>query len=467
MFAKVLTQTYPEVSMIGFVDKLKEGKDIYRLPEVNKLKFDYILILSVNHFESIYNEHQCSIPNDKILKVIIRNNVYQFLPRAEIRSKKTREFPLKIQMFVLGLLARLISLMRVKRNRISFVAKSFVGNNVKALFLHSAKRSDDVILMTDNKRQLKQFQSNGFPVTFLQSFRAIWNLAFSQVVIQDQGNCTEPLMHLSSKQRTIQMWHGVPLKRMNRLGNFTYDCMVSTSDYVNETSLAQVIVAKDYHDFGYPRNDMLLKDHEADDLLLCDRDLYELAKLYFGGETKVIVYMPTHRESATTIGENPPSLIPLDFKSLDQSLKQLGCILIVKLHPFVKQFQEGHMPEKGYENIHFHSAEGDIYPLLKYTDILITDYSSIYFDFLLLNRPIIFFNYDYDEYSSNMNGFVYDYQETAPGPKVTSQKALFEELTIQITDKDNYENDRIRVCNKFFTFQDSNSSRRIFENLLQ
>ena len=96
------------------------------------------------------------------------------------------------------------------------------------------------------------------------------------------------------------------------------------------------------------------------------------------------------------------------------------------------------------------SAEGDIYPLLKYTDILITDYSSIYFDFLLLNRPILFFDYDYDEYSSNMNGFVYDYQETAPGPKVTSQQALVEELTIQITDQGTYENDRIRVCNKFY-----------------
>ncbi|SVD56956.1 uncharacterized protein METZ01_LOCUS409810 [marine metagenome] len=50
MFAKVLAQTYPEVSMIGFVDKAKEGKDVYRLPEVKKLKFDYMLILSANHF---------------------------------------------------------------------------------------------------------------------------------------------------------------------------------------------------------------------------------------------------------------------------------------------------------------------------------------------------------------------------------------------------------------------------------
>jgi len=466
MFAKVLSQTFPEVSIMGFVDKAKEGKDIYPLPEVNKLKFDYILILSANHFESIYAEHQSLIPIDKILKVIIRNNVYRFLPLGAIRSEKLRAFPLKIQMFALGLLVRFISLIRIKRTRITFVAKSFVGSNVKALFLHAEKCSDDVILMTNNKRQLEQFKSNGFPATFLHSFRAIWNLASSEVVIQDQGNCTEPLMRLSSQQRTIQLWHGVPLKRMNRLGNFTYDYMVSTSDYVNETSLAEVIMAKDYHDFGYPRNDMLLKDHEAHDLLLCDQDLYELAKQHFGGETKVIVYMPTHRESATTIGENPPALIPLDFRSLDQSLGQLGCILIVKLHPFVRQFQQEHQPERDYNNIHFHSAEGDIYPVLKYTNLLITDYSSIYFDFLLLDRPIVFFDYDYDEYSSNMNGFVYDYNTFAPGPKVKDQKELVSELERQICGNDMFDDERKQTRDKFFSHQDNKSSMRIYENLL-
>ena len=121
MFAKVLSQTYPEVSILGFVDKAKVGKDIYRLQEVNKLKFDCILILSANHFESIYTEHQSLIPIDKILKVIIRNNVYRFLLRGEIRSEKLREFPLKIQLFVLGFLVRLISLIRIKRTQITFL----------------------------------------------------------------------------------------------------------------------------------------------------------------------------------------------------------------------------------------------------------------------------------------------------------------------------------------------------------
>ena len=54
--------------------------------------------------------------------------------------------------------------------------------------------------------------------------------------------------------------------------------MISTSDFVNETSLGNVILAKNYADLGYPRNDLLLKEHEESDLCLCDRKLYELAK---------------------------------------------------------------------------------------------------------------------------------------------------------------------------------------------
>ena len=131
--------------------------------------------------------------------------------------------------------------------------------------------------------------------------------------------------------------------------------------------------------------------------------------------------MPTHRESASSIGSATPPLLPLDLPYLEEFCSKNNLIFILKLHPFVMQFQENFAPTEGFTNILFHDAVSDIYPLLKYTDLLITDYSSIYFDFLLLDRPIIFFNYDYDEYSSNMGGFVYDYCENAPGLQVNTQ----------------------------------------------
>jgi CDP-glycerol glycerophosphotransferase (TagB/SpsB family) len=355
-----------------------------------------------------------------------------------------------------------------QRKGIVFISKSFIGNNSKALFVKVSQKSKQVSLLTDNLVQLNKLKSEGFNVQILDSCRAMWKIASAKTVIQDQGNFTEPLKALSSEQITIQMWHGVPLKRMNRMGNITYDAMISTSDYVNDTSLADVIVSRKYFNYGYPRNDLLLTEHDSEDLVLCDMELYDLAKSHFAKGSKVIVYMPTHRESATSIGSTPPPLIPLNFESLDSSLKKLDTRLIVKLHPFVKQFQDMHMPKKGYENIHFHSAEGDIYPLLKYTDILITDYSSIYFDFLLLDRPIIFFSYDYEEYSTNMNGFVYDYESFAPGPKVKTEKELVAEIEKQANGEDKHRTERKFVRDKFYTHQDAKSSSRICEkfNLL-
>ena len=467
MFAKVLEKTFPQVQILGFVDKFKTGENIKRLQEIKNLPFDHMLIVSANHFESIYGEHRKAITLRKILKVIVKENLYFFQSQKEISKEKIYSIPHKFRMILLRILSNSISILGLKRSTISFVAKSFIGNNLKALHVYSAKKSSSTTLLTDDLSKLEELRKNGFLALKLNSFRAVWKLAFSKIVIQDQGNFTEPLTKLSPRQKSIQMWHGIPLKRMNRLANYTYDFLISPSDYVNETSLADVIVARKHLDFGYPRNDLLLKKHEEHDLLLCDRKLYELAKQRFRTDKKILVYMPTHRESATSIaGYSKQDLIPLDLESLDHSLDSLSCTLILKLHPFVKQFQEKHIPEKGFRNIYFHSTDGDIYPLLKYTDILITDYSSIFFDFLLLNRPIIFFDYDFKQYSSNMGGFVYDYEKMTPGPKVKNQGQLIEEIGKQLSNEDEFHQTRFSLCQKLFTHQDANSSQRIFDNLI-
>ena len=468
MFCKVLRDTFPKVTFLGYIDKAKKGDDIHHLNEIREIKFDQILILSANHFDSIYSEYSRVVPLTKLVKVQVINNTYKFSTKWKILRERIYTLPKKVRMKLLSFLVFFLEKTNYQRKGIVFISKSFIGNNSKALFVNVSQKPKQVSLLTDNLVQLNKLKSKGFNVQILDSCRAMWKIASAKTVILDQGNFTEPLKALSSKQITIQMWHGVPLKRMNRMENITYDAMISTSDYVNDTSLADVIVSRKYFNYGYPRNDLLLKEHDAEDLVLCDMELYDLAKSHFTKGSKVIVYMPTHRESATSIDSTPPPLIPLNFESLDLSLKKLDARLIVKLHPFVKQFQDMHMPKKGYENIHFHSAEGDIYPLLKYTDILITDYSSIYFDFLLLDRPIIFFSYDYEEYSSNMNGFVYDYESFAPGSKVKTEKELVAEIEKQVNGEDKHRTERKFVRDKFYTYQDAESSSRICEkfNLL-
>ena len=467
MFAKTFNNTFPSATILGFIDKVKSGENIVKLDHAVSTSFDYMLIVSPNYFSSIHAEQKKVLPSRKIVKVDIVNNCYEFLGKTEILAQKLKNIPQRILLSYLKCCVGLLKFFSIKPRQIAFVSKSFVGNNLKALLVESSSQKNNIILLTDNENQREEFEKIGVKTKELHSFSGFWALALAQKIVQDQGDFTHPLNLLLSKQEKIQMWHGVPLKRLNRLFGITYDWMISTSDYVNDSSLKDVIDAKNYSDLGYPRNDLLLKDHNERDLVLCDRALYNRAKdAFINNRQKVIVYMPTHRESATSIGRAPSPLIPLDFELLNTFCSEHNFLMVVKLHPFVMQFQSDFSPPEGYSNVVFHSAQGDIYPLLQYTDVLITDYSSIYFDFLLLDRPIVFYDYDYEEYRSNMGGFFYNYEENAPGEHANNQNVLHEAILNSVNFPDKYSDARLQCRKKFFTHNDAKSSERILKQIL-
>ncbi len=467
MFAETFANTFADAEILGFVDKVKTGDGIFKLEDIKSTSYDYMLILSANYFYSIYADQRKVIPASKIFKVDIVNNCYEFLGRTEILAQKLKNIPQRILLSYLKYCVALLKIFSIKPTHIAFVSKSFVGNNLKALLVESSSPKNNTILLTDNESQRYEFAKIGVKTKELHSFSGFWALARAKKIVQDQGDFTHPLNLLLSKQVKIQMWHGVPLKRLNRLFGITYDWMISTSDYVNESSLKGVIDAKNYSDLGYPRNDLLLKDHSVRDLVLCDRELYNRAKdAFIKNKQKVIVYMPTHRESATSIGKAPSPLMPLDFESLNTFCSENNFLMVVKLHPFVMQFQANFSPPEGYSHVYFNNAQGDIYPLLKYTDVLVTDYSSIYFDFLLLDRPIVFYDYDYEEYSSNMGGFFYDYEENAPGEHAHNQDLLHEAILNSVNLHDKYSDARLQCRKKFFTYNDAKSSERILKQIL-
>jgi len=467
MFAETFANTFADAEILGFVDKVKTGDGIFKLEDIKSTSYDYMLILSANYFYSIYADHRKVIPASKIIKVDIVNNCYEFLGRTEILAQKLKNTPQRILLSYLKFCVALLKIFPIKPTYIAFVSKSFIGNNLKALLVESSSQKSNSILLTDNEDQREEFANIGVKTKKLHSCSGFWTLARAQKIVQDQGDFTHPLNLLLSKQEKIQMWHGVPLKRLNRLFGITYDWMISTSDYVNESSLKGVIDAKNYRNLGYPRNDLLLKDHSVRDLVLCDKELYNRAKdTFIKNKQKVIVYMPTHRESAASIGKAPSPLMPLDFESLNTFCSENNFLMVVKLHPFVMQFQSDFSPPEGYSNVYFHTTQGDIYPLLKYTDVLVTDYSSIYFDFLLLDRPIVFYDYDYEEYSSNMGGFFYNYEENAPGEHANNQDLLHEAILNSVNFPDKYSDARLQCRKKFFTYNDAKSSERILKQIL-
>ena len=115
--------------------------------------------------------------------------------------------------------------------------------------------------------------------------------------------------------------------------------------------------------------------------------------------------MPTFRDNSTNFLQ---SAFPYPEK-LNDLCKSLNLLLAFKLHPNTAQKELN--PFKGLSNIQLIDNNQDVYPLLKFTSGLITDYSSIYNDYSALHKPILFYSPDLEEYNKNSRGTYFDYKE--------------------------------------------------------
>ena len=167
---------------------------------------------------------------------------------------------------------------------------------------------------------------------------------------------------------------------------------------------------------------------------------------------KLILYAPTYR------GDADKAYIP---EKLDTELmkKELGgeYILLIKRHGFVKKKWD--IPESCADFAFDVSESMNIEDLLFVSDICITDYSSLIFEYSLFERPMFFFAFDLDEFY-DYRGFFYDYTDFAAGPIVKTTEGLI----CKIKDKNGFDRDRIKEFRqKFMGACDGNSTQRIVD----
>ena len=111
---------------------------------------------------------------------------------------------------------------------------------------------------------------------------------------------------------------------------------------------------------------------------------------------KVYIYMPTWRRSKSDF----IAASGIDWKKLNESLHKKNELLILKLHPHTKLNMDA---ITNYSNLMIYQKNSDVYTVLPFIDCLITDYSSIYTDFLMMNKEIILYLFDYSDYIQNSN----------------------------------------------------------------
>lgn len=285
---------------------------------------------------------------------------------------------------------------------------------------------------------------------------------------------------IHSQQINIQFWHGVPLKRMGIMANNTErkadlrnvklwqknaDIVCSSSDlYETMMSACCAIETSKYQKVGFPRTDVLKKP-----VITKKQLLYDLFK-QIDDQAQIGIYMPTFRyelEDGQIIKQikagNFFALPDFDIESLNQNLKKQHQYLLVKLHPYEKQLVGNFTSQ--YSQIAFlnddylFEHECDLYELLGATSFLITDFSSIYFDYLTLDRPIIFITNFLAQYQKKRGLLIGPYPEVVPGPCVKSQK----ELVAVLAARDDYQAKRHYWYNLTNQVQNISACEAIFK----
>lgn len=288
--------------------------------------------------------------------------------------------------------------------------------------------------------------------------------------------------HIQKKKEQIyvQCWHGTPLKRLrcdievtgsvlntieeirkrNDKDASRFDYFISPSEFATEKFISafnlEKLGKKDIIiEEGYPRNELLFT--------YTDEDVKRIKNnLNIPEDKKVIMYLPTFRDNQHTSGVGYTYNIGIDFDSLKEKFSDKYVILF-STHYFVANSIDLSKYEGFVYNIN--GKFDDINEMYIISDIIMTDYSSVFFDFANLKRPMVFYMYDLDDYKGNLRDFYLDLNEL-PGPIAETQEELeknlnnieeisktYQEKYEAFNKKFNYLDDKdatLRVINKIF-----------------
>lgn len=365
-------------------------------------------------------------------------------------------------------LALLNSIIPKNKHRILFKSVPDYTGNAKALsdYIYLNHERYELIWLyntyiNNNDKKIKWVKS--------RTLRSIYYLLTSRYIVTTHN---EMISLAGKNQLYISLWHGMPFKKICYLTPKDADFMESYSAKRIATSeIMRAVIASAFHEradnvfiTGQPRNDFLFERKEFD---FIDYDRF----------SKIVLYAPTFRQNEYVHNNNDGKKIVYDniFRLDDFEISKLcdflesnKILLLVKLHPFEENALNGvDFPEciKIIKSNEFNSLGYDINHLLAISDCLLTDYSSTFFDYLILNRPIGFVIPDLEAYEKSRGGFTLEPASFwMPGEKISSQYELIKFLNMVIVNKEDlHRSSREQVNNALNTYKDSLNSKRVYE----
>lgn len=337
------------------------------------------------------------------------------------------------------------------------------------LYLNSLDEDFEFVFLTEKRDVYRKLKERGFRTWYYPRPGTVFRMLRTPYLIVDGNEWARNLKYfILYSTKKVQLWHGTGLKTIGllkptikNLGKFRqklkkeyiyYHLLTLSSEY-------QVQVRSKAFRYGsilingLPRNDIFFQQGAPGDDLGCDHETIEKCNRLQEKGLKIAVYTPTWRLHNHTFGQ-------LDLEELNRFCQKNGIIFVIKLH----YKHECCLDVGKLSNVLEYNQYADGYPLLARTDLLITDYSSIYLDFLILNRPIVFYPYDSEAYIGNERELLLDYNTITPGPKCYNQGELEREIYRHLVEgKDEYKGQREDMAGKFFKYRDGRSSERLWQ----
>ena len=256
-------------------------------------------------------------------------------------------------------------------------------------------------------------------------WRYLWAMGRASVWVSNQN--MPAWMRRPTDTFYLQTWHGTPLKRMlhdldtvigrdsgyvGRVDRMIgeWSLLLAPSPWAAERLRSAFRYEGEMLDVGYPRNDALADGSTA------ERAERIRKRLGLAASKKVLLYAPTFRDDQRT-GKRFTFQLPIDIVRLAEAIGD-EYEIVVRLHPIIRG--KVRLPW----GVHDAGAGFEMEDLLAAADVLVTDYSSVMFDYAVLGRPMVFFVPDLERYRDTLRGFYFDFEASAPGPLVRTTTEL-------------------------------------------
>jgi CDP-glycerol glycerophosphotransferase len=351
--------------------------------------------------------------------------------------------------------------------------KAFIGNP-KYLYYYLKNNTDyELIWLTKSKELKEELNKKDIKCVNNYSLDAIRHLRKARAVFVSHGWGDILPIRFPPRTMVVQTWHGGFIKikgkhryvkkyieskwtRLTRT-NIRYSQFFN---YVISASSEEELINIASEVFNFPKERIIITGYPRNDILFSNDQLLlkQLKKKYNipSDINRIILYAPTYRE---IISNKEP------FKSEDLVELNIICIETKSIFLIKAHINEKIINFRDFKNIRLIRKDADIQELLLISDILISDYSSVICDYVLLDRPVLLYTYDYDEYISHRGIYYKKLEDIAPGPLLYTAEELFNAINNIDDIYKQYKSKAKKVKNYFNKYQDGNSSERLLRFL--